>query len=253
MSLNAQHQIKSTGKRQAGLPTGKAGFTLIELPVVRKGFTLIELLVVIAIIALLVGILAPAITRAIAMGYNAKSVAGMQELNSGAMGYYKSNNCYPGQKYKPKTDGMGTGSQVLAACIFGDLNGNGTLKGTATSPSDGYVSWKSDKTAIIEGEAWSLTDRFPDPKAFMYFPSDPGNNGSTVATAFTWGNNSAYTSETGAQTKFQGTNDGDPNWNSKMGVAQKYDTYLIIGPGIDRYYYTDDDSKDAYSDNVTNF
>jgi prepilin-type N-terminal cleavage/methylation domain-containing protein len=63
MSLNAQHQIKSTGRRQAGLPTGQAGFSLIELPVVRKGFSLIELLVIITIIALLIGILFPSITR----------------------------------------------------------------------------------------------------------------------------------------------------------------------------------------------
>ncbi len=48
------------------------GFTLVELPVVRKGetkgFTLVELLVVIAIIVLLVAIIAPSFSSAIAMG-----------------------------------------------------------------------------------------------------------------------------------------------------------------------------------------
>jgi prepilin-type N-terminal cleavage/methylation domain-containing protein len=72
------------------------GFTLIELPVVRKGFTLIELLVVIAIIALLVSILLPSLSRARELAKRAVCMANLNGIGK-AMGLYKAgnNDSYP--------------------------------------------------------------------------------------------------------------------------------------------------------------
>ena len=71
----------------SGVRTARtAAFTLIELPVVRKrkrsAFTLIELLVVIAIIALLVSILMPSLTKARRLANRAVCAAHLKQWGS---------------------------------------------------------------------------------------------------------------------------------------------------------------------------
>ena len=63
----------------------RRGFTLIELPAVRKGkceaFTLIELLVVVAIIALLIGILAPGLSRIKGLARTTTCLSNLAQMN----------------------------------------------------------------------------------------------------------------------------------------------------------------------------
>jgi len=70
---------------------GFRGFTLVELPVVRKGFTLIELVVVIAIIALLIAIVLPSLSRAKELARLACCSANLSAIGKSLGGYASEN------------------------------------------------------------------------------------------------------------------------------------------------------------------
>jgi len=62
----------------------------------RRGFTLVELLVVIGIIALLVGILIPVVSRVRTAAYGANTKALMQKISAACSTYQLTFNAYPG-------------------------------------------------------------------------------------------------------------------------------------------------------------
>lgn len=91
----------------------RRGFTLIELPAVRKGkceaFTLIELLVVVTIIALLLAIGAPAMTRALALTNINRCASNMHQFAVASTAYSTHNNGrFAGPNWGGLTQGFAT-------------------------------------------------------------------------------------------------------------------------------------------------
>ena len=65
-------------------------------PIFLPGFTLIELLVVISIIAILIGILLPALSKYRMQGYVTSTTEEMNSVKAACMLYYSSYNAFPG-------------------------------------------------------------------------------------------------------------------------------------------------------------
>ena len=188
-----------------------------------RAFTLIELLVVIAIIMILASILVPGINKAIMMGHVANSRTAIRELSAGAHAYESEYGYFPGQK---RGTNLPKGSLALGECVWGD-------SGAAINQ---FVPFKEGKVMGTSApESRIPSDRFPDAMPLLYYPSKMGTTADTVAACFTVADNSSL--------------DGSPNlsdyaseaMNSSLGKPYHYDTFLIIGAGEDREYFTEDD------------
>ncbi|MGC8553571.1 MAG: prepilin-type N-terminal cleavage/methylation domain-containing protein [Phycisphaerae bacterium] len=96
----------------------------------RRGFTLIELLVVISIIAILIGILLPALAKYRLQGYVTSATEEMNSVKTACLMYYSNYNAYPGpfseadianQSIKTSGGEVVTGTQNMLIGLMGTM------------------------------------------------------------------------------------------------------------------------------------
>lgn len=231
---------------------------------------MVELLTVVSIITILVTILMPSLNRAILLGRKAKSAAFIQELTGAAQSYQKDTYYYPGIRYpvvllgnrdaSNNQTGCLTGSQVLGASVFGlyytnlgdgNVNNDGITKTKpGTYEASVYVSYT--KAKVLDENYFDLNDQFPDPRPVLYWPAVPGNLNDTTS-AFRYADNYDVANSKPDRYTPYGFGSLENNWrtaitNTNMGttsaglpVAWNYDSFLIVGPSMDRIYFNTDD------------
>ena len=242
-----------------------------------KAFTMVEIIVVMVIIMILAAIMVPVVGHVKERAIAVKSKARLSELATGAMMYKQRHGYYPGQRYASVLKGEGgayTGSQVLAACLAGytyaQIAAAHPLSSVSPGSPDIFCPFAADDLVTVAGADNSTSDRFPPiDMAFLYFPARLGADAGSVTEVFKFGDNSDYvlqqvvygryrrstsvypgcsfnsygdyTDEAegkGIHTVFEGEHFAtDPN----AGAARRADSFLLIGPGLDRAYFTDDD------------
>lgn len=117
-----------------------------------SGFTLIELLVVISIIALLIGILLPALGQAREAARNVKCMANLRSIFQGAMNYTVDN-----RDRLPSADTLDPGTTSNAANYRVLVGFNFTDRGFTAGPETFGLSAVFDRLGYMapEPEAWS--------------------------------------------------------------------------------------------------
>ncbi len=159
----------------------------------RPAFTLVELLVVIGIIALLVGILLPALIRARAQGYSIKCKAQLQQISTGLVLYSVNNKGYivpsynmpfaPGETVNNNT---GSPNQIMDGWAS-ILDRDGYVKGNAEKNTN--TVFYCPETVDIEGmkDGQTGTD-LGKPRGWtdwpMYFASVGGDSSPKIPTQF---------------------------------------------------------------------
>ena len=96
----AQKQINQSMTSQPAQAAGRisvlSSAVSCRRPIARRAFTLIELLVVISIIAILIGILLPALSKFRLQGYITSTTAELNSLRAACLMYYSNYDAYPG-------------------------------------------------------------------------------------------------------------------------------------------------------------
>lgn len=131
----------------------------------KSGFTLVELLVVIGIIALLVGILLPALNRAREKARQAQCLSNVRQIS---MAFFMYTNENKGWFPAPAVFGGGLGSQNLS-------NASAFTPSTWYGRDEDWIAWrKKQPDDPLEGAIIKYMDN-PDPSV-MRCPSDDPTN-----------------------------------------------------------------------------
>ena len=124
-------------------------------PTRNRGFTLVELLVVIGIIALLVGILLPALNRAREQARQVKCAANLHSIGEGFAAYLAENRqTYPQSSY------------YVGTRLTGDTQSPDT-------PANGYLHW----SALIYRSNWGDASLYRSASGWEMFQCPSINNG----------------------------------------------------------------------------
>ena len=213
----------------------------------NRGFTLIELLVVIVILAILATIIAWAMRPGIG---EPRARAFLQEVSMAAMSYASANNGRfpgqddPGQLAGSTPAGPYTGSQILAARLFGYADDQ-----IARAHPDGitnkYLSHKQHLLITDSGRPNSLADHSGTPRPLLYYPSRLGET--TPLGCYKWADNSAYVGASSNSGKFSdySTVNIKQTGGQTLNTPRNEGQFLLIGTGPnDRYFETDTENDD---------
>jgi prepilin-type N-terminal cleavage/methylation domain-containing protein/prepilin-type processing-associated H-X9-DG protein len=150
----------------------KKGFTLLELPAVRKGFTLLELLVAIGIIALLVGLLLPAINRGRDHAKRVNCVNNLRQIYvafnvysdeyNGKLPPILGTDAPPGEHWMVRLENYGLKTRVVFCPTDPNLSPTSSPLDPDDSKSHSYVMNYFAELAIAAGATPSLWD-VPNP------------------------------------------------------------------------------------------
>ena len=161
-------------------------------------------------------------------------------FRQGAFAYARDNeHRYPGQADEGTWDSDYTGSQILAACLFGYADQLDKIDSGEIQPHADWAPYEPGMLATIDGRPYTLADVAGKPKAICYYPSWSG-----VGTEqFEWRHNAVHTGGSAEAIAAMvvdphvPTEPGGPNHAVRRGM------FILIAPGQDRTYFTADDQR----------
>jgi len=240
------------GTRRRGASEAVGGRTLKKC----GAFTLVELIVVVSIIALLISILLPALSKANKLAACSRTRARLAELAAGCIVYHDDNGYYPGQQYHSELIGDGgnfTGSQWLAKALFTDPSTSPSFPRAKYAPlhvEDDLFEYQNGSGNTYPDTISDRDDTAGTPMPVLYYPARLGVSGlgqykEADNSPYTQGVAWQYPSDdtTGGQTPFEKYIKDRRFDGNNSTTPYRPQEFLMIAAGMDRKYGTKDDIK----------